>query len=92
MSQNAYRNDLRDLIDLIKARGMSSQMVAWQIGTDEVHDPTLVSLRAYGSRDYVDVVMVASGTSGIWEPLPKVTIVMPQLPQVQQLRLKHGIV
>ena len=92
MSHNAYRNDLRDLIELIKARGTSNQMIAWQVGTDEVHDPTLVSLRAYGSRIHTDVVMVAAGTSGIWEPLPTVVIVMPKLAQVQQLRRKHGIV
>lgn len=91
MSHNAYRNAIRDLIELIKARGTSSQMLAWQIGEDEVNDPTLVSLRAYGSRTHTDVVMVACGTSGIWDPLPTVVIVMPQLAQVLQLRRTYGI-
>ena len=91
MSQNAYRNAIRDLIELLKSRGTSNQMLAWQIGEDEVNDPTLVSLRAYGSRIHTDVVMVACGTSGIWEPLPTVVIVMPQLAQVMQLRRTYGI-
>lgn len=91
MSQNAYRNAIRDLIELIKARGTSSQMLAWQIGEDEVNDPTLVSIRAYGSRIHTDVVMVACGTSGIWEQLPAVIVIMPQLAQVLQLRRKYGI-
>ena len=91
MSRNAYRNAIRDLIELIKSRGTSSQMLAWQIGEDEVNDPTLVSLRAYGSRNHADVVMVACGTSGIWEQLPAVIIVMPQLAQVMQLRRTYGI-
>lgn len=89
--QNAYRNAIRDLIELIKARGTSNQMIAWQVGEDEINDPTLVSLRAYGSRNHADVVMVACGTSGIWEQLPAVIIVMPQLAQVLQLRRKYGI-
>jgi hypothetical protein len=91
MNHNAYRNAIRDLIELIKARGTSSQMIAWQIGEDEVNDPTLVSLRAYGSREHADVVMVACGVSGIWEPLPPIIIVMPKLLQVQQLRRQYGL-
>lgn len=89
--QNAYRNAIRDLIELLKARGTSNQMIAWQIGEDEINDPTLVSLRAYGSRNHADVVMVACGVSGIWEQLPAVIVIMPQLAQVLQLRRKYGI-
>lgn len=91
MNHNAYRNAIRDLIELLKARGTSNQMIAWQIGEDEINDPTLVSLRAYGSRDHAAVVMVACGTSGIWESLPRAVVIMPQLAQVLQLRRKYGI-
>lgn len=86
---NAYRNAIRDTIELLKARATSSQMIVWQIGTDEQFDPTLVSLRAYGSREYADVVMVACGTSGIWERLPTVEVVMPTLSQVRQLQRQY---
>lgn len=88
---NAYRNAIRDTIELLKARATSSQMIVWQIGADEQFDPTLVSLRVYGSRDYADVVMVACGTNGIWERLPMIEVVMPKLAQVLHLRRQYDL-
>lgn len=86
MSQNAYRNAIRELIELLKKRGTSQQMIVWQIRADEAVDPTLISLRAYGTREHADVVMVAAGVSGIWERLPETEIVLPLLIQIRQLR------
>ena len=83
---NDFRNGTRDLIEKLKKRGRAGQYIRWQINKDEINDPTLVSLRAYGSRDYADVVMVACGTSGIWEELPREEIILPTLLQLIQLR------
>lgn len=91
MSQNAYRNAIRQQIDFLKRKGLSSQSIRWQVGSDEVDDATLVSQRAYGTREHADVVMVAAGTSGIWEPLPITIIILPTLGQVLALRKQYQI-
>ena len=88
---NDYRNAIRDLIDLLRRRGQSSQFVRWQINLDEVNDPTLVSRRAYGTSEHVDVVQVACGTSGIWEQLPEIEIILPTISQIRQLRTLYGL-
>lgn len=83
---NDYQNAVRDLIQKLKKRGLPGQYIRWQINKDEVNDPTLVSVRAYGSRDHADVVMVACGTSGIWEELPREEIILPTMLQLIQLQ------
>lgn len=89
-----YLNQVRRLIDLAKQRGKSGELITHHIGTDEVHDPTLVAMRVYGNRMDYDVVMVASGTSAIWQPLPQKTIYLPTPMQLAALkrRLKQGAV
>lgn len=84
--KNDFRNAIRDLIEKLKKRGLAGQYIRWQINKDEINDPTLVSQRAYGSRDYADVVMVACGTSGIWEELPRIEIILPTMLQIIQLQ------
>ncbi|MEY2864683.1 MAG: hypothetical protein RLY58_2390 [Pseudomonadota bacterium] len=88
---NAYRNAIRDQIEFLRRQKQSKQFLLWQIGADEAEDATLVSLRAYGTREHADVVMVACGVSGIWEVLPEVEVVLPTLLQIRQLRQLHGM-
>ena len=83
---NDYQNAIRHLIEKLKKRGLTGQYIRWQINKDEIHDPTLVSLRAYGSREHANVVMVACGTSGIWEALPRIEIILPTMLQITQLQ------
>ncbi|SDC28969.1 hypothetical protein [Acinetobacter boissieri] len=83
---NAYRNAIRAHIEQVKARNQRHRLLIWDIQLDEAKDPTLLSFRAYGSRDYVDVVMVASGVSGIWEQLPLKRIALPLLVDIQALK------
>lgn len=91
MNPNAYRNALRDYIELLQARAMTNQMIRWEVMADEQKDPTLLSLRAYGSREHADVVMVACGVNGIFEPLPLIDIVLPKLTAIRQLRRQYGM-
>ena len=84
--KNDFRNAIRDLIEKLKKRGLTGQYIHHQINKDEINDPTLVSQRAYGSREYADVVMVACGTSGIWEELPRAEIILPTMLQIIQLQ------
>lgn len=83
---NAYRNAIRDHIERLKNVGDLRQMLIWDVQPDEATDATLLSLRAYGTRLHVDVVLVACGASGIWEILPEQRIVLPFLNDVLALR------
>lgn len=88
---NAYRNAIRQQIQFLQRSGVAGQFIRWQVGSDEVDDATLLSQRAYGTREHTDVVMVAAGTSGIWEPLPRAIIILPTLAQVLALRKQYQI-
>lgn len=82
---NDYRNAIRDHINQMKKSGSIGRLIVWDVQTDEVTDPTLLSLRAYGSRDHADAVMVAAGSSGIWEKLEQTRIALPTLVDLIQL-------
>lgn len=84
--QNDYRNALREHIEHLKANGRLRSLIVWDVQIDEARDPTLLSLRAYGSRAYADVVMVACGVSGIWENLPLKRIALPLLADIAELQ------
>ncbi|MDO4440587.1 MAG: hypothetical protein Q4B81_00205 [Moraxella sp.] len=86
---NNYHNQVRRLIDLAKKRGQSGELIAHQIGRDEVHDPTLVAMRIYGSRHDCDVVMIACGTSAIWQPLPQKVVHLPTPTQLLVLKRRY---
>ena len=88
---NEYRNAIRDLIERLKRQGDIRNVILWQVQDDEVHDPTLLSLRAFGSRGYADEVLIACGASGIWEALPKQKILLPKPLFIHQVRKKYGI-
>lgn len=68
--QNAYRNAIRTHIEQMINIGSRQNLIIYRILNDEETDPTLVSLRVYGTPKHADVVMVCAGVSGIWESLP----------------------
>lgn len=84
--QNDYRNAIRDRIEHYKSTGEVRRLIVWDVQMDEARDPTLLSLRAYGSRAYADVVMVACGVSGIWENLPLKRIALPLPADIAELQ------
>lgn len=86
---NAYRNAIRDRIEQRLNAGDVRQFMAWDVMADEARDATLLSQRAYGSRQHVDVVLVACGASGIWEQLEKKRIALPLLSDVIALRNEY---
>lgn len=83
---NDYRNAIRDHIERLRNIGNLRNMIIWDVQVDEATDPTLLSNRAYNTRQHVDVVLVACGVSGIWEKLPEERIVLPLLRDVLALR------
>ncbi len=87
--QNIYLNAVRTHVDLLVRRSRTDKLIVWDIGTDEVHDPSLVAYRAYGNRDHADVVMLCAGTNRIGEPLPRRTIFLPLPANLAQLKREH---
>lgn len=86
---NEYRNAIRDHINRLIKQGKLNQLIVWDIQQDEAQDPTLLSLRIYGSRAYTDVIQVACGTSGIWEKLPVKRIAVPLIADVLKFRREY---
>ncbi len=86
---NEYRNAIRDHINRLIKQGKLNQLIVWDIQQDEAQDPTLLSLRMYGSRAYTDVIQVACGTSGIWEKLPVKRIAVPLIEDVLKFRCEY---
>lgn len=90
MITNAYHNAIRDILQIARTKGNSNAFIIHQIGSDEVHDPSLVSYRVYGNREDYDVVMVCAGTNAIWQPLPEKLIVLPTPTQLFQIKQKYN--
>lgn len=88
---NTYYNAVRSHVDLLLSRGRTDKLIAWQAGSDEVHDPTLIAYRAYGGRDFADIVMTCAGTNRIGEPLPKHIIYLPLATSLIRLRQQYGV-
>ena len=86
--KSIYHNAIRDLVDLSSRKGKTGQCVRYEIGTDEINDPTLVAYRVYGNRDDYDVIMVCAGTNTIYQPLPQQEIVLPT--RMQLIALKRA--
>lgn len=64
----------------------------YEIMKDEEYDPTLVSLRLYGTRIHANVIMVICGTNGIWEALPVgKKLAFPQIRFINALRAEWDI-
>ena len=87
--KNIYLNAVRMHVDLLVRRSRTDKLIVWDIGTDEVHDPSLVAYRAYGDRNNADVVMLCAGTNRIGQPLPRRTIFLPLPANLAQLKREH---
>lgn len=90
MLTNTYLNAVRSEVDLLVRRSRTDKLIVWDVGADEVHDPTLIAYRVYGSRDAADVVMLCAGTNRIGEPLPKRTIYLPLPASLAQIKRAHA--
>ena len=88
---NEYRNAIRDLINKNIQQGTLNNLIVWDVRSDEAQDPTLLSLRIYGSRKHTDVIQVACGVSGIWEKLPGKRIAVPKITDVMRLRTEYQV-
>lgn len=90
--QNEYRIALRKLLETSIRRGQQYNLRHYQIQVDEVNDPSLVSLRLYDTRKYIDVVLVACGLSYAHELIPVQAFYFPTMQNILQLQKKHGVV
>ena len=90
MIANTYLNAVRTQVDLLVRRSRTDKLITYDIGTDEVHDPTLISQRVYGTRDNVDVVMMLAGTNRIGESLPLIRIYLPTGAMLMGLKKSHA--
>jgi hypothetical protein len=55
-----YQNN-ENLINKNMQLGKLNSLIVWDVKSDEAQDPTLLSLRIYGSRNHTDVIQVACG-------------------------------
>lgn len=91
--RNEYHNAVRRFINTNTAKAnFGARVFQYQIGEDEVHDPSLVSLRAYGTRSHSDIVVLACGNSFSFEPLPLNIIILPDLPVLVSLQKRYGVI
>lgn len=90
MIANTYLNAVRSEVDLLVRRSRTDRLIVWDVGSDEVHDPTLIAYRAYGNRDDADIVMLCAGTNRIGEPLPERTIFLPLPTSLAMLKRAHA--
>ena len=88
---NEYRNAIRDLINRNIQQGTLNNLIVWDVRSDEAQDPTLLSLRIYGSRKHTDVIQVACGVSGIYEKLPEKRIAVPKIADIMRLRTEYQV-
>lgn len=87
--KNIYLNAVRTHVDLLVRRSRTDKLIVWDIGTDEVHDPTLIAHRIYGNRDDADVIMICAGTNRIGESLQRRTIFLPAPASLTSLKREH---
>lgn len=89
---NEFHNAVRRYIEANKSKTIyGGRSFVYQIGEDEVNDASLVSLRAYKSRAYSDIIRLACGTSYSFEPLPEQMIILPSLGVILELQKLHGV-
>lgn len=89
MIANSYLNAVRTHVDLLVRRSRTDKLVIYDVGTDEAHDPTLISQRVYGNRDDVNVVMLCAGTNRIGERVPVRRIYLPLPASLMMLKKAH---
>lgn len=86
---NDYLNAIRTRIEQLKRLGDAKNLIIWDVQIDEANDPTLLSLRVYGTREHVAAVKIACGVSGIWEKLPETRIALLQPDELMALRREY---
>lgn len=95
MLTNSYYNAIRASVDLLVRRSRTDKLIVWDVGHDEIHDPTLIAYRAYGNRDDADIVMLCAGTNRIGEALPNKRIYLPlpaSLAQIKRTYANSGLI
>lgn len=90
MLTNIYLNAVRSHVDLLVRRGRTDKLIIWDVGHDEIHDPTLIAYRAYGNRDNADVVMLCAGTNRVGEALPNRRIYLPLPASLAQIKRTYA--
>ena len=88
---NSYQNAIRLHLAQMKTLQNVSNVIIYDVGSDERYDPTLISRRVYQTPNYADVVMVACGVSGIWEEIPLGKVMLPLPTVIAVLRNDWGI-
>jgi len=90
--RNEFYNAIRRHIEISANKtGFGGSLTAYQIGEDEIHDASLVSLRVYQTRVHSDIVRLACGVSFAHEPLPQKLILLPSLNAIVQISKKYGV-
>lgn len=90
--RNEFYNALRRHIEVNSNKtGYGGSLIPYEIGEDEVFDPSLVSLRVYDTRVHSDVVRLACGVSFAHEPLPMKLTLLPSLNAIVLLQKKYGV-
>ncbi|MFV5280007.1 hypothetical protein ACNKGK_20000 [Acinetobacter baumannii] len=87
--RNDYRNAIRDLIHRNLQQNNIQNLIVWEIKDDESQDPSLLSLKLYGSRNQIDAVLVACGVNGVWEKLPLQKVAFPRLVDLLRLQKEY---
>lgn len=90
--RNEFYNAIRRHIEVSTNKASyGGSLIIYQIGEDEVNDPSLVSLRVYQTRRHGDVVRLACGVSFSHEPLPLKQVLLPSLNAIVQLSKKYEV-
>ncbi|KCY49398.1 hypothetical protein J715_1816 [Acinetobacter baumannii 1571545] len=87
--RNDYRNAIRDLIHRNLQQNNIQNLIVWEIKEDESLDPSLLSLKLYGSRNHIDAVLVAFEAKGVWEKLPLQKVAFPRLVDLLRLQKEY---
>lgn len=89
MIKNIYLNEVRAHVELYRKHGREDRLLIWDVTSDEVRDATSVAIRAYGSRDDVDVVILCAGTNAIGDRLPNRRMFMPAPADLAQIKARY---
>lgn len=90
--RNEFYIALRRHIEInTKRTGFGGSLIAYEIGEDEVYDPSLASKRLYGTRQHSDIVRLACGVSFTHQPLPQKMHLFPSLNVIIQLQKRYGV-
>ena len=92
MPINEYLNEIRRVIELNqKKTNFGQKLFQYEVGVDELLDHSLISQRAYKTREHSDVVRIAAGASYFHEQLEQKIILLPVLAEIIRLRQEYGV-